>query len=209
MRTADGFALGHTFLVFQFRLRRQHANLWMAIVCFFAEQALSCPHSRVALPLTMPEDFGGHLQDGPASQWCSSMLRNLQGVGDARRSAGILCQLAAADSMRPTVFLSNVTSWTWDLYFGFPQPQQHGNFLEYAGPLPQQCPCPRPHSSASGASKDLDAVTAMSRLFVLHFGLESSLDFAQRRNETPLRMGEGPRERVSQQWFLLVFSSLY
>ena len=68
----------------------------MEIALYFAQQALQCPQAWVTLLLAFPEDFGGDSRAGPASLWGSQEFRSLEGLNDARRSAGYLCQLSAA-----------------------------------------------------------------------------------------------------------------
>ena len=40
-----------------------------------------------------PEDFGGHIRDGPASPWSSREFQDLEGACDVRRGSAFLCQL--------------------------------------------------------------------------------------------------------------------
>ena len=48
---------------------------------------------RTDMVVVFLEDLGGHSIHGPMSLWSLAELRSLEGIGDARRGAGYLCQL--------------------------------------------------------------------------------------------------------------------
>ena len=88
--------------------RLQHENRSLDFVHWFTEQALQCVVVRIPLLLVFPEDFGGDAVSGPLSLWCTRELRDLEGLHEARRGAGFLCQLAGADVKRPLGIFSNL-----------------------------------------------------------------------------------------------------
>ena len=131
--------------------RLEHENRSLDFVLWFAEQALRCEVVRVPMVLTFPEDFGGDSTEGPSSLWCMQEIRDLEGLHEARRGAGFLCQLAGADQRRPLGILCNLPALYQDLLLGWPVFSQ---VQEYAGPLPKACPCKIPHSPMVGVSAD-------------------------------------------------------
>ena len=66
------------------------------------------------------EDFGGHHIFGPSSPWERQKAQDLQGVNHAVRGSEFLCQLVAAEPMRPLGFLTNLESLQKKLHLGRP-----------------------------------------------------------------------------------------
>ena len=62
---------------------------------------MGSPNKLCRARLVFPEDFGGNAVSGPSSLWCMQELRYLEGLHEARRGAGFLCQLAGTDAKRP------------------------------------------------------------------------------------------------------------
>ena len=81
--------------------RVRQSNREMEAVLWLAAQSARCKVRRVGMVLIFPEDFGGHVKDGPASPWLSREFQDLEGACDVRRGSAFLCQLASTDQRRP------------------------------------------------------------------------------------------------------------
>ena len=82
------------------------ANRALEVVLWCAEQALFCKSKAVGLNIIFPEDLGGQQSEGPSSLWVLREIQLLEGIHDARRAAGYLCQFTRTDFKRPLgVFL--------------------------------------------------------------------------------------------------------
>ena len=77
-------------------------------------------------------------------------FRLLEGVGDPRRGAGFLCQLAGADERRPFGVLNNFRYLQDKLFMDWPVFISMGNSLYFDGPLPGERPCPAAQQSCKG-----------------------------------------------------------
>ena len=100
-----------------------------------AEQASLCTVRPVALLFIIPEDFGGHHQSGPATQWALQELRG----------AAFQCRLAESEFRRPLDFLSNRDTFNKQLHDGWPSFFVTKGNIVYRGPLPKKCPCATAH----------------------------------------------------------------
>ena len=149
--------------------RLEHENRSLDFVLWFAEQALRCEVVRVPMVLTFPEDFGGDRTKGPSSLWCMQEIRDLEGLHEARRGAGFLCQLAGADQRRPLGILCNLPALHKNLILGWPAFSQVQEFLEYTGPLPKVCPCKVPHIPMVGVTVDHRFNSSGGTLFGVRF----------------------------------------
>ena len=166
-----------------------HQNLSLEIALYFSQQALQCPQAQVAWLLAFPEDFGGDSRSGPASLWGAQEFRSLEGLNDARRSAGYLCQLSAAEYRRPIGFLSNVPNWSKHLFYGWPQFSTVGGKLLYEGPLPRNCSCQSQHAPMVGACGQEDSQSPSQIFLGQQFWHRIFLAYDNPMNRAPLRMG--------------------
>ena len=73
------------------------ANRVLEFLLWCAEQALRCHTKAVTLNLIFPEDLGGHHSDGPASLWALREIQLVEGIHEACRAAGYLCQITGSD----------------------------------------------------------------------------------------------------------------
>ena len=172
--------------------RLQHENRSLDFIYWVAEQTLRCEVIRVPLVLIFPEDFGGDKETGPSSLWCMQELRDLEGLHEARRGAGFLCQLAGADQKRPLGIFSNLPSLQQDLQPGWPVFSQNKELLVYKGPLPKTCSCKSAHLPMIGVTAD--------QKFCSSDGLQLGVFFwrrvfsAVKSNSTPIAVTD--RERT-------------
>ena len=113
----------------------KHENRSLDFVVWFTEQAVRCEVSRVHVVLLFPEDLGGDNTEGPSSLWCMQEIRDLDGLHEARRGAGFLCQLAGVERRRPLGILCNLPALQQELYLGWPAFSQVQELLEHTGPL--------------------------------------------------------------------------
>ena len=132
--------------------RLQHENRALDFIHWFAEQTWRCEVMRIPLVLVFPEDFGGDAVSGPSPLWCMQELRDLEGLHEARRGAGFLCQLAGADLKRPLGIFSNLPALQRGLRLGWPHFSHDKGLLVYSGPLPRTCPCKSAHPRMLGIS---------------------------------------------------------
>ena len=85
------------------------ANRHVEIAIWLAEQALCCTHHQVGVLLVFPEDFGGHVLDGPASMCDFQEVRSLEQYKEVHRCAVFSCRFANSGFKRPLGILSNFT----------------------------------------------------------------------------------------------------
>ena len=112
--------------------------------------SVSTLQSSSGLALLFPEDFGGHVRDGPASPWSSREFQELESACDVRRGSAFLYQLASTDQRRPVGILTNLPTLQSRLSFQWPQLERHSDELIYRGPLPESCSCVPPHAPFRG-----------------------------------------------------------
>ena len=118
------------------------ANRALEVVLWCAEQALSCKSKVVGLNIIFPEDLGGQQSEGPSSLWVLREIQLLEGIHDARRAAGYLCQFTRTDYKRPLGVFSTSRKLRARLSLGWPRHDR----LVYKGPLPKNCACNHIHT---------------------------------------------------------------
>ena len=96
-----------------------------------------CKVRRVGVVLIFPEDFGGHVKDGPASPWSSREFQELECACDVRRGSAFLCQLASTDQRRPVGILKNLPTLQGRLSLHWPILERCGDELIYVRPTPR------------------------------------------------------------------------
>ena len=144
----------------QQKVDKANENLELAL--WISLQTLRCTVKPVELLFVAPEDFGGHATNGPASVWQFREVQDLGAFNEAQRAAGFLCQLSRADQKRPLGFVSTLLSFTQLLCAGWPNLELKGEYLQYTGPLPKDCPCASPHTAMVGLSKDSTFMSSIS-----------------------------------------------
>ena len=132
----------------------RQSNREMEAVSWFAAQSARCKVRRVGVVLIFPEDFGGHVRDGPASPWSSREFQDLEGACDVRRGSAFLCQLASTDQRRPVGILTNLPTLQNRLSLQWPILERCGDELFYQGPLPESCPCVPAHAPFKGTDAE-------------------------------------------------------
>ena len=84
------------------------------------------------------------------SIWALREFQSLQGVNDACRGAGFLCQLGHSEFRRPVGVPTNVAILFDKLHRGWPLLSQREQDLKYEGSLPNHCPCVPQHNNLRG-----------------------------------------------------------
>ena len=118
---------------------RHHAEL----TARFTQQALLCPAHKVATVLIISEPIGRSSAAVPSSLWLMKELQTLEGLDDAHRGTGFLCQLGSAEHGHAMGVLSNLSSLSSALHKGWPHLQpasDDGSVLVYRGPLSTAVP---------------------------------------------------------------------
>ena len=110
------------------------ANRALEAVLWCAEQALCCKTKAVGLNIICPEDLGGHQSEGPSSLWVLREFQLLEGIRDARRAAGYLCQFTRIDFKRPLGVFSTSRKLRARLSLGWPHLERIRDKLVYKGP---------------------------------------------------------------------------
>ena len=156
------------------------ANRALEVVLWCAEQALFCKSKAVGLNIIFPEDLGGHQSEGPSSLWVLREIQLLEGIHDARRAAGYLCQFTRTDYKRPLGLFSTSRKLRARLSLGWPRLERIHDRLVYKGPLPKNCACNHIHTPMIGTSADdvfctSDTLTFSSD-FWKHFVSDRPLD---------------------------------
>ena len=123
----------------------------------FAAQSARCTVRRVGMVLIFPEDFGGHVRDGPASPLSSREFQELECACDVRRGSAFLCQLASTDQRRPVGILANLPTLHWLIL------ERCGDELFYQSPLPESCPCVPAHAPFKGTDAQEHFVSSSSK----------------------------------------------
>ena len=125
----------------------QGSNRQLEVTSWICEQAAQCKNRRVAILLSFPEDFAGHVSHGPASPWALEDFRNLQQhAGEVKRCAVYLCRFAGTKQRRAVGCWSNFRASQQEGYAGWPSHVKHTAQLQYTGPLPRSCPCVTQHT---------------------------------------------------------------
>ena len=140
------------------------ANRALEVVLWCAEQALSCRSKAVGLNIIFPEDLGGQQSEGPSSLW---VLR--EGIHDARRAAGYLCQFTRTDYKRPLGVFSTSRKLRARLSLGWPRLDRIHDRLVYKGPLPKNCACNHIHTPMIGISADDVFCSSGTHIFSVDF----------------------------------------
>ena len=130
------------------------ANRALEAVLWCAEQALCCKTKAVGLNIIFPEDLGGQQSEGPSSLWVLREIQLLEGIRDARRAAGYLCQFTRTDFKRPLGVFSTSRKLRARLSLGWPRLERIHDKLVYKGPLPKNCACNHIHTPMIGTSSD-------------------------------------------------------
>ena len=159
------------------------ANRALEAVLWCAEQALCCKTKAVGLNIIFPEDLGGHQSEGPSSLWVLREIQLLEGIRDARRAAGYLCQFTRTDFKRPLGVFSTSRKLRARLSLGWPHLERIRDKLVYKGPLPKNCACNHIHTPMIGTSSDDVFCSSSShsltsdfwKLFVADHPLDSEL----------------------------------
>ena len=168
------------------RLRIRKFVLPTRYLVWCAEQALRCPTKAVGLTIIFPEDLGGS-QDGPSSVWTLREFQVLEGIRDARRAAGHLCQITGAHYKRPLGVFFHVHLRS-RLSLGWPCLEKLRDKLVYKGPLPVSCHCGRGDSPLIGVTDTADFITSTSIALAPSFGISSSSTTHWERDWNPLGM---------------------
>ena len=145
------------------------ANRALEAVLWCAEQALCCKTKAVGLNIIFPEDLGGHQSEGPSSLWVLREIQLLEGIRDARRAAGYLCQFTRTDFKRPLGVFSTSRKLRARLSLGWPRLERIHDRLVYKGPLPKNCSCNHIHSPMIGTSSDDVFCSSSSHSFTSDF----------------------------------------
>ena len=144
-------------------------NRALEAVLWCAEQALCCKTKAVGLNIIFPEDLGGHQSEGPSSLWVLREIQLLEGIRDARRAAGYLCQFTRTDFKRPLGVFSTSRKLRARLSLGWPRLERIHDRLVYKGPLPKNCSCNHIHSPMIGTSSDDVFCSSSSHSFTSDF----------------------------------------
>ena len=83
------------FAVCRHSHRPRSISRTVEIVTWLLQQATLCTKKTIGILLIFPEDLGGHEQDAPATIWCDTHLRNLDGASEVQRGAAFLWQIAS------------------------------------------------------------------------------------------------------------------
>ena len=145
------------------------ANRALEAVLWCAEQALCCKTKAVGLNIIFPEDLGGHQSEGPSSLWVLREIQLLEGIRDARRAAGYLCQFTRTDFKRPLGVFSTSRKLRAQLSLGWPHLERIRDKLVYKGPLPKNCSCNHVHTPMIGTSSDNVFCSSSSHTFTADF----------------------------------------
>ena len=145
------------------------ANRALEAVLWCAEQALCCKTKAVGLNIIFPEDLGGHQSEGPSSLWVLREIQLLEGIRDARRAAGYLCQFTRTDFKRPLGVFSTSRKLRARLSLGWPHLERIRDKLVYKGPLPKNCACNHIHTPMIGTSSDDVFCSSSSHTFTSDF----------------------------------------
>ena len=86
--------------------------------------------------------------------WVLREIQLLEGIRDARRAAGYLCQFTRTDFKRPLGVFSTSRKLRARLSLGWPRLERIHDKLVYKGPLPKNCACNRIHSPMIGTFSD-------------------------------------------------------
>ena len=156
------------------------ANRALEAVLWCAEQALCCKTKAVGLNIIFPEDLGGQQSEGPSSLWVLRGIQLLEGIRDARRAAGYLCQFTRTDFKRPLGVFSTSRKLRARLSLGWPRLERIRDKLVYKGPLPKNCACNHIHTPMIGTSSDDVFCSSSSHTFSSdfwkHFVVDHPLD---------------------------------
>ena len=156
------------------------ANRVVEVVLWCAEQALFCKSKAVGLNIIFPEDLGGQQSEGPSSLWVLREIQLLEGIHDARRAAGYLCQFTRTDFKRPLGVFSTSRKLRARLSLGWPRLERIHDKLVYKGPLPKNCACNHIHTPMIGTSSDnvfcSSSTHTFSSDFWKHFVADHPLD---------------------------------
>ena len=121
--------------------KTQCSNRQLEVTSWICEQAAQCKNRRVAILMTFPEDFAGHVSHGPASPWALEGFRSLQQhAGEVQRYAVYLCRFAGTEQRRAVGCWSNFRALQQEGYTGWPTHVRHAAQLQYTGPLPPFLP---------------------------------------------------------------------
>ena len=101
--------------------------------------------------------------------WVLREIQLLEGIHDARRAAGYLCQFTRTDYKRPLGVFSTSRKLRARLSLGWPRLERIHDRLVYKGPLPKNCACNHIHTPMIGTSADDVFCTSDTHTFSVDF----------------------------------------
>ena len=168
--------------------KTQCSNRQLEVTSWICEQAAQCKNRRVAILMTFPEDFAGHVSHGPASPWALEDFRSLQlHAGEVQRYAVYLCRFAGTEQRRAVGCWSNFRALQQEGYTGWPTHVRHAAQLQYTGPLPRSCPCVTQHMPMRGTASGQEFNSTQQQTLGVQFWLRALRD-ASRQSPFPLGM---------------------
>ena len=169
--------------------KTQCSNRQLEVTSWICEQAAQCKNRRVAILMTFPEDFAGHVSHGPASPWALEDFRSLQQhAGEVQRYAVYLCRFAGTEQRRAVGCWSNFRALQQEGYTGWPTHVRHAAQLQYTGPLPRSCPCVTQHMPMRGTASGQEFNSTQQQTLGVKFWLRALRD-ASPTEPIPLRDG--------------------
>ena len=169
--------------------KTQCSNRQLEVTSWICEQAAQCKNRRVAILMTFPEDFAGHVSHGPASPWALEDFRSLQQhAGEVQRYAVYLCRFAGTEQRRAVGCWSNFRALQQEGYTGWPTHVRHAAQLQYTGPLPRSCPCATQHMPMRGTASGQEFNSTQQQTLGVKFWLRALRD-ASPTEPIPLRDG--------------------
>ena len=188
------------------------ANRALEAVLWCAEQALCCKTKAVGLNIIFPEDLGGQQSEGPSSLWVLREIQLLEGIRDARRAAGYLCQFTRTDFKRPLGVFSTSRKLRARLSLGWPRLERIHDKLVYKGPLPKNFACNHIHTPMIGTSSDDVFCSSSSHTFYTTAECIPRVDAQASSTRTgiggwyPARNSKGELDPWCSDWFSLEIS---
>ena len=101
--------------------------------------------------------------------WALREFQLLEGIHDARRAAGYLCQVSKRDYTRSMGVLSNCAQLQGKLFVGWPNLVRERDTLTDKGPLSKSCPCGRNRSPLIGVSDSDEFHTSKAHALGIKF----------------------------------------
>ena len=143
------------------------SNLEWATVLWLINQSVPCRSKKVCILLVFLEDFGGHVDSGPASPLSAREVHDIVCTSDVRRGSAFLCQLAGAYCGAVGI-LTNLQQVKCSFFLHWPTPVRCGDELLYNGSFLECCPCVPQHTVArNGCASGLRVIIIPVTRFVI------------------------------------------